>query len=131
MLQVNNLTLSFGEQELLDDVTFNIHSGERIGLVGRNGSGKTSLFKLLTGELHPDEGKIHIPQHYTIGYLKQHLQFTEPTVLQEACLGLREEDIGQEWKAEKMLMGLGFNEADRQKSPLQFSGGFQVRLNLA
>jgi ATP-binding cassette subfamily F protein 3 len=131
MLQINELTLSFSGQELLSDVSFNINSNERIGLVGRNGSGKTSLFKLMTGELHPDSGRIMIPKNYTIGYLKQHLSFTEPTLIQEACLGLKDEERAQVWKAEKMLSGLGFSEADMEKSPSEFSGGFQVRLNLA
>jgi len=131
MLQINNLSLSFCGEELLDDISFNIHSGERIGLVGRNGSGKTTLFKLITGEIHTDEGNISIPKNYTIGYLKQHLQFTEDTVLQEACLGLKEDDKDQIWKAEKILSGLGFSEDEFYKSPLEFSGGFQVRLNLA
>ena len=131
MLQINNLSLSFCGEQLLEDVSFNIHSGERIGLVGRNGSGKTTLFKLITGEIRPDEGKILIPKNYTIGYLKQHLEFTEPTVLQEACLGLKPEESDQIWKAEKILEGLGFGEEERYKSPLEFSGGFQVRLNLA
>ena len=131
MLQINDLTLSFGDQELLSDVSFNIHSNERIGLVGRNGSGKTSLFKLITGELHPDSGRIMIPKNYTVGYLKQHLTFTEATLLQEACLGLKDEERAQVWKAEKMLSGLGFTEDEMQKSPSEFSGGFQVRLNLA
>ncbi len=131
MLQVNNLTLEFGDQMILDDVTFNIHSGERIGLVGRNGSGKTTLFRLITGEMKPDEGTLSLPKNYTIGYLKQHLNFTQPTVLMEACLGLNEEEKDQVWKAEKMLSGLGFNEDDQLKSPDNFSGGFQVRLNLA
>ena len=66
MLQVNNLSLSFGGQKILDDISFNVHSGERIGLVGRNGSGKTSIFRLITGELHPDEGRIAIPKNYTV-----------------------------------------------------------------
>ena len=131
MLQINELTLSFSGQELLSEVSFNINSNERIGLVGRNGSGKTSLFKLMTGEMHPDSGRILIPKNYTIGYLKQHLSFTEPTLLQEACLGLKDEERAQVWKAEKMLSGLGFSEADMEKSPAEFSGGFQVRLNLA
>lgn len=131
MLQVNNLSLSFSDQQILDDISFNIHSGERIGLVGRNGSGKTSIFKLITGELHPDEGRISIPKNYTIGYLKQHLTFTKPTLLEEACLGLKEDEQDQIWKAEKILAGLGFSEDELYKSPLEFSGGFQVRLNLA
>ena len=131
MLQINNLSLSFGGQELLDDISFNIHSGERIGLVGRNGSGKTSLFKLITGEIQPDSGRIALPKNYTIGYLKQHLTFTEGTVLEEACLGLKEDEKDQIWKAEKILTGLGFGEDELYKSPLEFSGGFQVRLNLA
>ncbi|MBU0502514.1 MAG: ATP-binding cassette domain-containing protein, partial [Candidatus Margulisbacteria bacterium] len=88
MLQVNNVSLSFGAQTLFDDISFTVNSGERIGLVGRNGSGKTTLFKLITGESEPDSGHIGLPKNYTVGYLKQHLQFTEPTVLAEACLGL-------------------------------------------
>ncbi|MCX5751121.1 MAG: ABC-F family ATP-binding cassette domain-containing protein [Candidatus Saganbacteria bacterium] len=131
MLQINNLSLSFGGQELLDDISFNVNSGERIGLVGRNGSGKTTLFKLITGEIKPDDGKISIPKNYTVGYLKQHLKFTEPYVIEEACLGLKPEEKDQIWKAEKILTGLGFSEDEFYKSPEEFSGGFQVRLNLA
>ena len=131
MLQINNLSLGFGNQTVLDCVSFNIHSGERLGLVGRNGSGKTSLFKLITGELQPDEGAIGLPKNYTIGYLQQHLNFTESTILEEACLGLKEEEKDQSWKAEKILTGLGFSNEDYYKSPAEFSGGFQVRLNLA
>lgn len=131
MLQFNNLTLSFGSQVLLKEVSFNIHSGERLGLVGRNGSGKTSLFKLITGELKQDDGVIALPKNYTIGYLKQHLEFEEFTVLQEACLGLKEDEQDQVWKAEKILTGLGFSEDELYMSPEEFSGGFQVRLNLA
>ncbi|MFC1767306.1 ABC-F family ATP-binding cassette domain-containing protein [Candidatus Margulisiibacteriota bacterium] len=131
MLQINNLSLSFGEEQILDDISFNIHQGERIGLVGRNGSGKTSIFRLITDEIHPDEGRIAIPKNYTIGYLKQHLSFTKPTVLEEACLGLKEDEKDQTWKADKILFGLGFTKDELDKSPMEFSGGFQVRLNLA
>ncbi len=131
MLQINNLSLSFGAQTLLDDISFTVNSGERIGLVGRNGSGKTTLFKLITGEMEPDCGRIALPKNYTVGYLKQHLQFTEPTVLQEACLGLKADEKDQIWKAEKILSGLGFTEDEFYHSPAEFSGGFQVRLNLA
>ncbi len=131
MLQVNDLTLSFDGQVLLKEISFIIHSGERVGLVGRNGSGKTTIFKLLTGEMEPDSGRIIIPKNYTIGYLKQHLKFEEPTVLQEACLGLKPDEQDQVWKAEKILTGLGFSEDELYKSPSEFSGGYQVRLNLA
>ncbi len=131
MLQVNDLSLSFGRQIILDTVSFNIHPGERIGLVGRNGSGKTTLFKLILGELSADSGKLTMPKSYTVGYLRQHLSFTETTVLQEACLGLKPEEETEVWKAEKILYGLGFSEDDLYKSPAEFSGGFQVRLNLA
>jgi ATP-binding cassette subfamily F protein 3 len=131
MLQINNVSLSFGAQTLLDDISFTVHGGERIGLVGRNGSGKTTLFKLITGEMEPDCGRIALPKNYTVGYLKQHLQFTESTVLAEACLGLKVDEKDQVWKAEKILSGLGFSEDEFYKSPAEFSGGFQVRLNLA
>jgi len=131
MLQINNVSLSFGAQTLLDDISFTVHIGERIGLVGRNGSGKTTLFKLIIGEMEPDCGRISLPKNYTVGYLKQHLKFTESTVLDEACLGLKADEKDQIWKAEKILGGLGFEEDEFYKSPAEFSGGFQVRLNLA
>jgi len=131
MLTVNKLALSFGAQELFSDVNFNINTSERIGLVGRNGSGKTTLFNMLTGEIVAEGGAISIPKNYTIGYVKQHLKFTKPNVIEECCLGLPvgyEDDI---WKAEKILTGLGFSYEDMYKDPFLFSGGYQVRLNLA
>jgi ATP-binding cassette subfamily F protein 3 len=131
MLQINDVSLSFGAQEILDNISFNINSGERVGLVGRNGSGKTSLFKLITGEMRPESGKIVMPRNYTIGYVQQHLKFTEPTIRQEACLGLKEDEKSEVWKAEKILSGLGFSAEDFDRSPLNLSGGYQVRLNLA
>jgi ATP-binding cassette, subfamily F, member 3 len=131
MIKISNLKKSFGGQELFDNMSFHINKKERIGLVGRNGHGKTTLFKLILGELEPDEGEIHIPKHYRIGCLSQHLQFSKPTILEEACLGLIESEKNQEWKAKKILHGLGFSEDDFYKSPDIFSGGFQIRLNLA
>jgi len=131
MLKVQNLSKSYGGQLLFDDVTFNINSRERIGLVGRNGHGKTTLLKLLLDQEAPDTGSISIPKGYTIGYLKQILDFTSDNILDEAALGLPEGERDNRWKAEKVLGGLGFSQADMRRPPSEFSGGFQVRLNLA
>ncbi|OGS19800.1 MAG: ABC transporter ATP-binding protein [Elusimicrobia bacterium RIFOXYA2_FULL_39_19] len=131
MIQILNLSKSFGEQELYDNITFNVNAREKIGLVGRNGHGKTTLFQILLGEMQPDSGSITIPNGYRIGHLQQHMKFTQDTVLNEACLGLREEDRYETWKVEKILFGLGFTKADMEKPPSIFSGGYQIRLNLA
>ncbi len=130
MIQVTNLSKSYGGQLLLDSVSFNVNSGERIGLTGRNGHGKTTLFRLLTGEEEADSGIISIPKKYTIGYLEQNIRFTQGTVLEEACLGLRDEHHNDHWRAEKILSGLGFSTDDFDRHPSEFSGGYQVRLNL-
>ena len=61
MIQVSGLSKSYGRQVLFDNVGFTVNPGERIGLVGRNGHGKTTLFRLITGEEHPDSGTITIP----------------------------------------------------------------------
>ena len=131
MIQVSKLTKCFGERILFEDVTFNLIAGEKLGLVGRNGSGKSTLFKLLLGDDHPDEGTISSPKGYRIGHLAQHLTFTEPTVLKEACLGLPEHERDEEYRGEIILNGLGFSEEDIHRSPSEFSGGFQIRINLA
>ncbi len=130
MLKVSGLTKTFGAQKLLDNVSFSINAGEKIGLIGRNGSGKTTLARILLGQEEPEAGKISLPKGYTIGYLEQHIRFTRPTVLEEACLGLPPGQEYDHWRVEKILSGLGFTEADFQRPPSEFSGGFHIRLNL-
>ncbi|HDL52653.1 MAG TPA: ABC-F family ATP-binding cassette domain-containing protein [Proteobacteria bacterium] len=131
MLKVVNLSKSYGSNVLFDEVTFSINRGERVGLVGRNGHGKTTLLRLVTGEESPDSGSLAIPRGYRIGHLAQTLQFSQPTALMEAAQGLQHSERDDLWKAEKVLAGLGFSSGDQGRSPLEFSGGFQVRLNLA
>ncbi len=108
-----------------------INPGERVGLVGRNGYGKTTLLNMIAGSDHPDEGRITIPGGYRMGVLSQHIQFERATVLEEAMLGLPDHEQDHFWRAEKILAGLGFSNAAMKKDPMDFSGGFQVRLNLA
>jgi len=131
MIKITNLSKSFGDQVLFEDLAFNVEKRERIGLVGRNGHGKTTLFRMILGEVHPDSGSIIIPKRYRIGHLDQSIRFHRDTVLEEAVLALPGEQRGQEWKAEKVLFGLGFTAADMNRPPDIFSGGYQVRLNLA
>ncbi len=131
MISLKNITKQYATRELFSDVSFDVLAGERIGLVGRNGHGKTTLFRLITEEEQPDDGKIFKPNNYAVGYLGQHLSFTKPTVLEEGCQGLNPEDLGGEWKVEKTLSGLGFSEEDFKRSPSEFSGGFQMRIALA
>jgi ATP-binding cassette subfamily F protein 3 len=133
MVQVSNLSKSYGTQVIFDDIGFTVNSGERIGLVGRNGHGKTTLLRMITGEEKPDCGVIGIPNNYIIGHLSQHLSFSEDTVLREGCLGLEPADDGRDesYKVESILMGLGFSKEDFSRGPLELSGGYQVRLNLA
>ena len=101
--------------------------------MGRNGHGKTTLFRLILGQEHQDSGTISIPVGYRIGHLAQHIRFIEESVLKEACLSLphREDGRDESYKAEAILMGLGFSADDLVLNPAQLSGGFQVRLNLA
>ena len=75
MIQIGNLTKAYGRQVIFDEVSFTVNPRERIGLVGRNGHGKTTLFRMITGQEHPDSGTITIPNNYIVGYLSQHLSF--------------------------------------------------------
>jgi ATP-binding cassette subfamily F protein 3 len=131
MIRIQNLSKSYGAQLLFDEATFNINPREKIGLVGRNGHGKTTLMRLLTGEEHSESGNVDIAKDYRIGYITQHLKFKSATVRDEACLGLPEHELDEVWKAEKILSGLGFAKEDLDRAPSEFSGGYQVRLHLA
>jgi ATP-binding cassette subfamily F protein 3 len=131
MIGVENLHKSFGSQILFEGASFKLNPKERIGLVGLNGHGKTTLFRIIIGKESPDAGTISVPKHYRIGYVRQDLNFTKDTVLKEVMTGLPDQERDHYWKVEKVLTGLGFNTDDMQGHPLDFSGGFQVRLNLA
>lgn len=72
VLDVQNLTLSFGDNELFSDISFNIKDKEKVGFVGVNGAGKTSLFKIITGEYTPDSGNCFISKNVKLGYMQQH-----------------------------------------------------------
>ena len=131
MIKINQLSKSYFARELFTDVSFQLNAGDRLGLVGRNGHGKSTLFKLILGQEEPDSGEITIPRNYRIGHLEQHLHFTQPTILEEAALGLPEEESHSIYKAEAILFGLGFSHVDLERTPREFSGGFQIRINLA
>ncbi len=131
MIQCEGVAKSFGTQLLFQGIQFVIGKGERVGLVGRNGSGKSTLFKLILGEELPDNGQFIVPKNYQLGTLKQHLEFNHSTILEECMSALKGEAIYDQYKVEKMLLGLGFKEEDLNRSPSDFSGGYQIRLNLA
>jgi len=131
MISVENITKSYGSYVLFEGAGFKINPKERVGLVGRNGHGKTTLFRLIKKEELPDSGAIIVPRLYRIGCVEQHIEFTEDTVLKEGMKGLTENEKDHFWKVEKILAGLGFSQNDLSANPLDLSGGFQVRLNLA
>ena len=131
MIGVENLTKGFGDQVLFEGVSFRVNPRERVGLVGRNGHGKTTLLRIINGELPPDSGTVMIPKNYRIAHVQQAIGFTSETVLSEGASGLPDQRRDQLWKVEKILFGLGFESTDLQRHPSEFSGGYQVRLNLA
>ena len=131
MIQVDGLSLCYHGEALFEDASFSIQPGERCALVGRNGMGKSSLFRLILGKEIPDKGTISKRKNYIIGALDQHIVFTQPTLIEEAALGLRPDEKDCIYKAETILFGLGFKEEDLERSPSEFSGGYQLRLNLA
>lgn len=170
LLSVQNLTLSFGERVLFSDVSFDVKEGEKVGFVGANGVGKTSLFKVITGELQPDEGGVFTGKNVRIGYMEQHTCSENNTVWGELVSGFagliameqelheiaqqlqngtgdtkalidRQEflndrfvqDGGLTYKSRtrSTLIGLGFTEAEFDKSTKQLSGGQRSKLILA
>ncbi|MDG2052520.1 MAG: ABC-F family ATP-binding cassette domain-containing protein [Flavobacteriaceae bacterium] len=85
MLNIHNLTVSFQGDDLFSGITFQLRSGDRVGLVGKNGAGKSTLLKILSGEKEYDKGQIASDKEISIGFLKQDIDFAKGrTVLEEA-----------------------------------------------
>jgi ATP-binding cassette subfamily F protein 3 len=158
MLHINNLTLRLGPRVLFDKATVALPERGRIGLVGRNGTGKTTLFRMISGEISPESGAISIPRKMRIGRVEQEapggpgrlIDFVLSADLERARLvdeaetatdpariaeiQMRLVDIGAHAapsRAAAILSGLGFDEAAQNRSLGEFSGGWRMRVALA
>jgi len=170
MLQLSNVSKIYGTHTVFDDVSLKISPSSRIGLVGRNGAGKSTMFKLMTGEITPEKGTISRMPNTTIKCLTQEPQITEGnTLMQEvmsafpsnAAADKEEEELLAKWgdfteeqqldacerlaelgsikdqmghleaDASRMLLGLSFSLDEFDQKVEQFSGGWQMRINLA
>ncbi len=167
-ISVQNLSLSFGEKTLFDNVSFDVYEKDKIGFVGANGVGKTSLFKILTGEYQPISGAAFLGKNVKLGYMEQHTCSENKTVYEELIsvfddliklekelddIALRltldplpeliaKQDLlneqftrngGLTYKSltKSCLIGMGFSEADFDKSTSKLSGGQRSKLILS
>ena len=161
MIRFQNLALRRGAKLLVSDATVQIAPGEHVGLVGDNGSGKSSLVSLLLGELLPDAGDVFIPAHWRVAHVAQHAPHSERGATEfvidgDRELRLLEADLEKaeaahdghaagelhakladhdaytaRSRAESLLLGLGFKPAQLDNPVSSFSGGWKMRLALA
>ncbi|CAG9297199.1 ABC-F family ATP-binding cassette domain-containing protein [Celerinatantimonas diazotrophica] len=129
-LTAKSLTLSFTSTALFKSLNVTINRGDKVGLIGHNGCGKSSLLKLLSGQIEPSEGHIAKAKQCLMSYVEQHLP--EPLHSRTVLAALTEtlSDDGH-WRAEMLLSELGFLESDWQMAMKNCSGGQQMRLLLA
>jgi ATP-binding cassette subfamily F protein 3 len=158
MITLNEVSLQRGVQPLLERASFTIHPGRRIGVIGPNGCGKSSLFQVLLGKLAFDAGEFSMPPRWRVAYMAQEVATSQRTALDYVIDGdqrLREVEAqiaatGDDHRlaelygeldamgayqstsrAEQLLHGLGFAQADIGQPVASFSGGWRIRLNLA
>jgi len=161
MIRFSQLGLRRGAKVLLEGADATLNPGDRVGLIGANGSGKSSLFALLRGELHADKGEVDFPAHWRIAHVAQETPALDRPALEYAIDGddvlrgfegeLRDAErtgdghlIGElhaslgdagaytvRSRAERLLTGLGFHQDELQTPVSAFSGGWRMRLNLA
>ena len=161
MLTLEHLSLQRGTSQLLIDASLTIHAGQRVALVGANGTGKSSLFALIRGELQPDKGDLFLPGGFRIAHMAQETPSSPRSALDYVIDGDRELRAVQqalsaaetaddhpkmaqlhqrlddlhgytaESRAAQLLHGLGFAQAELERPVSSFSGGWRIRLNLA
>ena len=161
MIEIKNLTLQRGLKVLLDQAALSLAPGRRVGLIGKNGSGKSSLFALLKGEITADKGDVSIPKHWKTAAVAQETPALDMSALDYVLQGDGELQLFQtalheaeakndgmkqaEYhakleeidaysapaRAAKLLSGLGFSQEEHSRPVKSFSGGWRMRLNLA
>jgi len=127
MLQLESVSKHFATKALLKEASAQLRPGSRVGLVGPNGVGKTTLLRLILGEQELDGGRIRKRPRLRIGYLPQDLE----TIPGNTALDATHRNQYPEHEAKKILSGLGFSEADFQRPISALSGGFRMRVALA
>ncbi len=161
MITLRDVTLRRGVKVVLQGASVTLNPGEKIGLVGRNGAGKSSLFLALSGRLETDAGEVEVPSHWRVGEVEQHMPETEQAatdfvlegdrVLMAAHTALAAAEAAQDGhamaeahaalaqagsfdarsRAQTLLMGLGFTVGQLDSPVNSFSGGWRMRLQLA
>lgn len=134
VVEVTNLTKGFGERLLIDDLTFSLPRNGIVGVIGPNGVGKTTLFKMITGNETPDSGEIKVGETVSIAYVDQNRAGIDAnkSVWEVVSDGLDFIKVGQvEMPSRAYIGAFGFKGADQQKPAGVLSGGERNRLNLA
>ncbi|MEH6491616.1 ATP-binding cassette domain-containing protein [Halopseudomonas sp.] len=161
MITIESLTLQRGPLRLLDNANLTLHAGQKVGLLGTNGAGKSSLFALLRGELEPDGGECGLPADWRIAHMRQEIEDLDRLAvdyvldgdhrlrdiqrrLQQAEAQQAAEQLGSLYgeleshdgftadsRARTLLAGLGFTTEQCEQPVGDFSGGWRMRLNLA
>ena len=106
MIHLHDLRIQYGDRVLFKDINFQINPSDKIALIGRNGVGKSTLFKLITGEISPDEGTIHIANNVSIGHLEQVLQLDTSKSIREAANEAFAEVIALEAENERLQQAM-------------------------
>jgi len=134
VIEAHSINKAYGKTKLVDDVSLRIHTGDRIGLVGRNGTGKTTLLSMLTGRLKPDSGRIRFGQHLELAILDQMRAIDETQTLESYLTDGRGDSLivrGQERHVVSYMKDFLFTP-EQKRSPLgELSGGERARLMLA
>ena len=139
MLALSNISLRRGRKVLIESASFQIHAGQRVGVIGANGCGKSSLFAMFLGELEPDGGELVLDPRYEIAHVAQESPRGSGSAVDYVMDGDRELREVQaaiaegeaESRASRLLHGLGFAAVEYTNPVDSFSGGWRMRLNLA
>ena len=127
-LDIQNLTKSFGAHVLFQDISFSVAEGQKIGLVAKNGTGKSTLLSILTGREGYDSGNIIFRRELKIGYLEQSPKFDPDDTVLDACFN-HKGDEAKILRAKQILTQLKIDDLDKKMGTL--SGGQQRRVALA
>ncbi|HAU5563403.1 TPA: ABC-F family ATP-binding cassette domain-containing protein [Serratia fonticola] len=119
---------------LFHDINFSLKKGDRIGLLGDNGTGKSTLLKILSGELASSQGSVTLANHCLLARIEQHLppQLQQATLLAGVIARLpQQQQVSEAWRAEALLSSLGFDTEQHTQTAATLSGGQHMRLLLA